>query len=44
MFSISYLFVLFAALLIDQAGNSFAPMRGAIGSASGSVNIGTGEV
>jgi protoheme IX farnesyltransferase len=27
VFSISYLFVLFAALLVDHGGNSFSPMR-----------------
>ena len=35
MFSISYLFVLFAALLIDHGGDSFSPMRG--GRTGGSV-------
>jgi heme o synthase len=44
VFSISYLFVLFAALLIDQAGDSFVPIRGATGSASDSINISAGEV
>src|SRR6201988_4188506 len=44
VFSISYLFVLFAALLIDQAGDSFVATRGAIGSASDSINISAGEV
>jgi heme o synthase len=44
VFSISYLFVLFATLLIDQAGDSFVATRGAIGSASDSINISAGEV
>jgi heme o synthase len=31
VFSISYLFVLFAALLIDQGADSFSPMRASPG-------------
>jgi protoheme IX farnesyltransferase len=31
VFSISYLFVLFAALLIDHGGDSFSPMRSSHG-------------
>ena len=61
VFSISYLFVLFAALLIDHGNASFSPLRsshggrivgsmhaehlrGAVCSASSSINVSAGEV